>query len=383
VVRGEGETPLAFLAEALKTGRNGDIPFIEGVCCKHKGQILISEPHVENDIDLLPARRLIDTEKYRIGRRNYSFFLTSRGCPFHCAFCGRPTLPFRKRNLESIEQEIEDCLELKIEAIDFEDDMLTLDAGFFGKVMKLFEGRNFTLSAMNGIYTENLTVGILEKMFEAGFRRLNFSLVDISKPLMKEQKRLFPSKFLELIPYLEDSSFLTETHFIIGLPGQTPDEITDTMLFLMGKRCLPGPSLFYLAPNSPLYDDMARDQGDDMFQAMRSSAMFPVNPLLPRETLYTFMKLVRFVNYVKHALDREQGLKRLSDLPILTAAAKDPIANEIVSALVLEKRFKYYDIKEKRLCDEPVNENLVKRFFARARGLPVKGFKTTNTLIVD
>ena len=45
---------------------------------------------------------------------------------------------------------------------------------------------------MNGIYTENLDMATLKKMYEAGFRRLNFSLVDISRPVMERQKRLFP-----------------------------------------------------------------------------------------------------------------------------------------------------------------------------------------------
>ncbi len=383
VIRGEGETPLARLVETLKVGGNDDAASIEGLCYRNENGFHISEPHVEENIDLVPARNLTDPEMYRIGRQNYSFFLTSRGCPFHCAFCGRPTLPFRKRRLESMEKEIQNCLELKIGAIDFEDDMLTLDSRFFGEVMELFERKNLTLSAMNGIYTENLTVQALEKMFKAGFRRLNFSLVDISRPLMKEQKRLFPVNFIELMPYLEDSPFLMETHFIIGLPGQTPDEIVDTILFLMGKRCLPGPSLFYLAPNSPVFDDNAAGLGEDGFRTMRSSAMYPINPLLSRQTLYTFVKLVRFVNYVKHVLDREEGLKKLSDLPGLPVSAKNQIDKEIVDSLVVHKKFTYYDIREKTLHNEPVDENLVRYFFKRAMGLPIRGFKTAHSLIVD
>jgi anaerobic magnesium-protoporphyrin IX monomethyl ester cyclase len=383
VVRGEGETPLLRLIGALKAGRKDNAVSIEGLCCRNGRGLHVSEPYVEKNIDLLPARNLIDPGMYRIGRQNYSFFLTSRGCPFHCAFCGRPTLPFRKRRIESMEKEIHSCLELNIGAIDFEDDMLTLDSRFFGEVLGLFKGKNFTLSAMNGIYTENLTTHTLEKMFEAGFRRLNFSLVDISRPLMKEQKRLFPVNFIELMPYLEDSPFLMETHFIIGLPGQTPDEIIDTILFLMGRRCLPGPSLFYLAPNSPVFDDNATGFDKDAYKTMRSSAMFPINPLLPRSTLYTFMKLVRFINYVKHVLDREPGLEKLSDLAALPVPAGNPIDGEIVSALVTDKKFKYYDVREKAFYDEPVDRSLVNHFFKRARGRTIRGFKASGSAVID
>ncbi|MBA4417191.1 MAG: hypothetical protein C0392_04680 [Syntrophus sp. (in: bacteria)] len=384
VIRGEGETPLFQMVSALITGGidKAKAASIDGLCSKEGDKFIISEAHVEKHIDIIPERRLVDPEAYRIGKRNYSFFLTSRGCPFHCTFCGRPAVPYRRRGLESIEKEIGDCLDLNIKAIDFEDDMLNLNARLFKETMKLFEGKDLTLSAMNGIYSETLDAHTLETMYSAGFRRLNFSLVDISKPLIQRQERLFSRNFLTLIPYLEDSPYLVEAHFIIGLPGQKPEEIIDTLLFLMGKRILPGPSLFYLAPNSPIFNEVVGDDWEGAIKSMRSSAMVPVNPLLPRETLFTFMKLVRFINYVKQIIDREPGLKTLCEVPMAPALENRPIDREILSALISERRFKYYDVKEKRFLKEPLDEGLERLFFRKAEGMTIRGFKTMNSLKV-
>ena len=97
--------------------------------------------------------------------------------------------------------------------------------------------------------------------------------------------------------------FLVEVHFIIGLPGQDPASLLDTMLFLMDKRLLLGPSVFYLSPGSPLQRIARKRRERRPFRSMRSSVMLPFNPMFPRTVTFTFVKLVRFVNYVKQVLD--------------------------------------------------------------------------------
>ena len=174
-----------------------------------------------------------------------------------------------------------------------------------------------------------------------------------------------------------------ETHFIIGLPGQTPDEIMETMIFLMGRRLLPGPSIFYLAPGSPIFKDILGDGWEGSLPLLRSSAMFPVNPLLPIETLYTFMKLTRFINFVKAVVDRAFGPLFLSDLPALPEAARNDVDREIIATLCREKLFTSYDPRSKSLVAEPQDRSLVARFFSRAKGLRIKGFKSANTLTID
>jgi len=385
VVRGEGETPFFRLIEALKIDRRQITAGIEGIATKDKHGYIKSDIHIEADIDLIPDRTFLDPADYRIGKKNYTFFLTSRGCPFHCIFCGRPPFPYRVRSLESIEREIGECLSLGVQSIDFEDDMLTLDRLRFHSILDLFRETGVTLSAMNGIYSDNLDVPTLEHMFASGFRRLNFSLVDASKAITDQQKRHNADNFTNLLPYLENSDFLVETHFIIGLPSQQVEHILDTIIFLMGQRLLLGPSAFYLAPNSEAYSQFMAENEDaaQQFKLMRSSAMVPVNPNLSRDSLYSLMKLVRFVNLVKRLLDGDDAPTRLSDILEMAPIVKNDRDKKILTTLLNEKRLIWFDGSRGDFVPEPHNSDLVKLFFERAKNKIIRGFKTMDQLVVD
>ncbi len=269
-----------------------------------------------------------------------------------------------------------------IEAFDFEDDMLNLDKSFFASVLDLFVDRRCTLSAMNGIYPNTVDVSTLQRMYTAGFRRLNFSLVDVAPSVLGGQNRSAQGSFLRLLPYLDQSPFLVEVHFIIGLPGQHPDRLLDTLLFLMEKRLLLGPSIFYMSPGSAIYERDGKSQ-EIPLQAMRSSFMLPFNPLFPRPVTFTFAKLVRFINYIKGILDRGEGITRLSDLPDAGPNTRDARALPIIARLLKEKAFFCYDGKEEQPRAEPVEPVLVDAFFRKARGRTIRGFKTGNSLTVD
>lgn len=382
VVRGEGETPMLGLIEALVSGRRDRLKDLGGLCFRKGRDFHIAPLSTEEDIDVLPARDLLDPDRYRVGAKRFTFFLTSRGCPRQCYFCGKPPVPYRTRTITSVGEEIGQCKDLGIEAVDFEDDMLTLDRAHFHGILDLFAGKGFTLSAMNGIYSETLDKQTLHLMERAGFRRLNFSLVDINRTVLDHQQRLFPERFLELLPLLEASPFLIETHFIIGLPDQSPQDIVATLVYLAGKRLLPGPSVFYMAPMSPLFQDFTPgdQEGLPSYRMMRSSTMFPVNPRLPRITLYTAMLLTRFINYVKGVLDREETVDDYSGMLSCLCREGRETDSHIIGELIDNNRLLCYDKKTESFSEEPQDRDLVSFFCKTIRGQTIKGFKTSRTM---
>jgi anaerobic magnesium-protoporphyrin IX monomethyl ester cyclase len=383
IIRGEGETPLFQLITQLEKGDQDNIGAIPGVSFRNKAGFHISDISTEENIDLIPDRSFVNYTDYRIGRRPYTFLLTSRGCPFQCAFCGKPPVPYRKRTRTNIEEEIQRCAELGIKAVDFEDDMLNLDIPFFNDILQCFKDTDIVLSAMNGLYAGNLNRETLDNMYDAGFRRLNFSLVDNSEDIHYAQKRAFPAHLAGLLADLEPTPFLVEAHFIIGLPGQRPDDSIDTLIHLMGKRLLPGPSVYYLAPGSPLFNGSCGNDWHKYIKVMRSSALYPSNPLFPRETLFTFMKLTRFINHVKSIIDQNASITLLGDIMNARAISSKPHDLHIFKTLISDKRFVWYDKAKEAYVEEPQDKNLIAHFFEKIRSKPIRGFKTMNTITID
>jgi len=111
--------------------------------------------------------------------------------------------------------------------------------------------------------------------------------------------------------------------------------------------------------------------------------MVPVIPNLPRDSLYTLMKLVRFVNLVKRLLDGPDAPRRLSDILEMPSIAKNDRDKTILATLLNEKRLTWLDRSRGNFVSEPHNSDLVRLFFDRAKNKPIRGFKTMNQLIVD
>ncbi|MDW8001096.1 MAG: radical SAM protein [Deltaproteobacteria bacterium] len=373
VIRGEGETPLFELIGLLQGRKSKDLKDIEGLCFKTKSGIYLSERlNYEKEIDSVPERKLIRRDDYKIGNKAYTFFLTSRGCPNSCAFCSKMALPYRERSLESIEAELDSLKRDGVEWIDFEDDMLISGEERFLKILELFKNRGFFLSAMNGIYFGSITEKIVKKMEEVGFKRLNLSLVDLSPSVLLGQRRRLTGDWEKIFRILESSGLNLEVHFIVGLPNQTVFDVLKTISFLAQRRCLLGPSIYYLFPKSNETRRVLGDKWYEKLHYMRSSVLLPINPFFSRDALFTLLKICRFVNFLKGFVDRCKENITLKDIELPT-----PEDNEIFKWFINKKSFLAFDEKVHRFFEEPQNKEIIEEFFRLMEGQKIKGFKTS------
>jgi radical SAM superfamily enzyme YgiQ (UPF0313 family) len=314
-VLGEGEFRLPLLLKQIEEER-GDVRRIDGIGYRANGEIRVNplKTFVE-DLDRLPhpARELLDPDRYRIRKKRSTMIITSRGCPHGCSYCSTHLImgdSFRMRSPEDILQEMIECQrQYGIEIFDIEDDNFTFNEKRAKRLMSLiietFGEGNLELSAMNGVSFASLDGELLRLMRKAGFKTINLSFVSTdpyTKEKMKRPKTM--TGFDEILAEAERVSLQVIAYAILGMPGQTVEEMVDTLIYLMGRKVLIGPSVYYPTPGTPLFERCKKEGilPPHLFQ-WRSSA-FPIETKeFSRLDLLTLFRLARVINFIKGKMD--------------------------------------------------------------------------------
>jgi len=213
---------------------------------------------------LWPAHHLLRPEAYRIGKKNYISLQSSRGCPHRCSFCNI-SLVFGSRvdyrPVSSVLKEMRwNYLNREVRLFNFEDDNLSYDRNWFEDFLKAVASdevlQGCELTFMNGLSYENLDENLLALMKQAGVRKLDLSWVS-GNPALRERHHRPQKKdeaaFFSLLKAARKKGFFVTVYLILGLPGQTKEEIIETTEKLLESGVLVGPSVFYLTPGSQLH----------------------------------------------------------------------------------------------------------------------------------
>jgi len=313
VLRGEGETSMALLCEALKN--DSDLKQIPGIAFKEKNSIYISDPSWIKDFNSLPipAMDLINHDYYKRKSRYSTIVVSTRGCPMQCSYCSVAAsssyAPFRQRKPEDVIKEIKlQAKDRDIGFIDFEDENLCLDKPWFLSlflgIKQLFMGKYVELRAMNGLFPPAIDEEIVSLMKESGFKTLNLSLGSTSKDQLKKFKRRdVRTSFEKALLLAKKYELECVSYIIAAAPGQTAQSSLEDLLYLAQKRTLAGLSIFYPAPGSLDYQ-LCKDKKilPESFPLMRSTAL-PLNDTTSRIEAVTLLRLSRILNFMKHLID--------------------------------------------------------------------------------
>ena len=313
VLRGEGEASIGLLARAVKTG--GGFATIPGIVFrKENGAIHVDSPACTADPDRLPlpAAHLVKHHFYRRKNKGSAVIVTSRGCPLKCTYCSvgaSSYLPYRRRNVVSVIQEIETAVvRYNVGFIDFEDENLSLDKKWFldllQQIQNRFKGSHLELRAMNGLLPSSLDDETVRAMQIAGFKSLNLSLGSTSPAQTERFNRPDVRESFDHVLDLAQTFGLTAVGYVIvGAPYQSAEESLDDLLFLASRRVLAGISVFYPAPGSRDFD-MCRTLNilPETFTLMRSSVL-PISHTTTRKEALTLLRLGRILNFMKFLRD--------------------------------------------------------------------------------
>lgn len=352
VLRGEGETSLPLLAEALRDRR--PLEAVPGIAFRSPaGGLHVNPPAAVaalNDYPL-PALDLVNRRYYRRRGRGSAVVVASRGCPLRCSYCcvgGAVWRPFRLRPVDQVLTEIETAV-IRHGAgfIDFEDENLSFDRVWFLDLLqgirRRFGERTLELRAMNGLFPPTLDEAVVAAMAAAGFAALNLSLGSTQAEQLRRFRRPdVRAAFDRALELAERQGLAAVAYLIVAAPHQSPEGSVDDLLFLAARRVLAGVSVFYPAPGSADFDLCRQlDLLPSSFGRMRASAL-PVEHTTRRVESATLLRLGRILNFMKYLRDRGLSLPQptLPQTAVLDPGDRVRAGCELLAAFLKDGRIR-------------------------------------------
>jgi len=258
VVRGEPEWTVAELADALASGR--DLTTVRGLSFRDAdGEIVHNADRgFEGDLDELPppARDLVREEEYflPIVNRPYTLVVPSRGCPHHCTYCTAPSYygkRLRQRTPARVVDEIEAIAKRGV-VQDFTmwSDTFTLDRKYVLEMCRELQDRRLGVRWMCNSRVDSIDAEMAAAMKASGCIGISFGIESgVQQILDNVRKGATVEQGRTAVHTVKAAGIQTLGHFILGLPGETPDTIRQTIAY--AKDVDPDWAQFYCATPLP------------------------------------------------------------------------------------------------------------------------------------
>jgi radical SAM superfamily enzyme YgiQ (UPF0313 family) len=235
IVLGEGERTIVELIRVMDNGCNWGA--VKGIAYRHKSEICFTDPRKPiPDLDLLPdpARGLLPLGRYRALGMPISL-TTSRGCPYKCIFCvGRKMVgsKVRYRSPVKVVDEMAFLNTLNFHQINIADDLFTANQKHCLAVCNEIIGRGLKLTWTSFARVDTVSEELLKKMKAAGCSAVSFGVESANPAILKAIKKGITRDQVEAaVKMCRSAGVVPYASFILGLPGETPQTIRETMDF--------------------------------------------------------------------------------------------------------------------------------------------------------
>jgi radical SAM superfamily enzyme YgiQ (UPF0313 family) len=364
-ITGESEVSVPLFLEIFKSNSK-NFSAVPNLYYKSGGKIF-APSHVKwtkpQDISFVFKKTFETTDRI--------FFTTalSRGCPKSCRFCsnflshGRT---FRTIPLEVVKDQLARIDQRTVKSdkkiwINFEDDNLLCDPGYFFSVLKAFRSvfPNADFLSENGIDYMLIHPKLITMLIEHGMKQFNISMATIDPiSLSYENRNASLSKYEKIMSILIKHGIPSVTYFICGLKHDTKDALVSTLVYLAGVAQRIGISFFYPVPGIQDFSDRSLFDGKPSYLCAGSSAYAWNQSLNTREMLTAF-RLSRLIN-------------------LMHAKIKSPEDEALIKKIFREQKL-YTRIKNGSRSNEMavgnMDEDMVKMFIAKILNMSAKNIK--------
>ncbi len=244
-VTGEGEIALVDLLHAFEGSAN--FSEVRSLAWKNNNKIVInSRANLIPELDALPVpdRSLIDRSLYY-----GDVIMTSRGCPFDCAYCASRNIWGKKARLRSVDSIVEELKDIRRRAeeslVEPEGNVNDADSIPGRWVVKILDDtfaviKSRTMDLLDaiidnglncfeftgGVRADSLDKTLVRKMREANFKRVTLGVESGSPKILKlARKGETNDHVIKAVRMLRKEGIKSHTFFMIGFPEETQEDI--------------------------------------------------------------------------------------------------------------------------------------------------------------
>ena len=269
VVRGEAEQAVIGLADYMNKKRG--LEEIAGITFRDKKRV-ISTPDAPlmSNIDALPipdrdltgAEYASDIFGVRVATRRFTSVISSRGCPFRCAFCGCRKFArgvWRPRTVENIMKELLLLYSKGFRQFLFVDDNFTLNLRRVQKLCHEIRREKLDIEWFCDSRVDNCQLEVFRDMVKAGCRLLYFGVESGNQRILNYfNKGITPDQTRKAVESARKAGIdVIVGSFIVGSPDETRKEIETTLKFAYELDIdVPQLNLLSAFPGTDVWNDM-------------------------------------------------------------------------------------------------------------------------------
>ncbi len=243
IVRGEGEETTKELARAIQ--KKSSLKKVRGITFREKGKVIATPDRslIEN-VDALPIpdRTLLKAEYHStlvgaIGApKKFTTLLSSRGCPYHCRFCGCQKIvhgTWRPRSVEKTFEEIQLLVSEGYRQFLFVDDSLTINQKRIIKLCQKIAKERLDVEWICEGRVNHASYELMRSMVKAGCRIIYFGIESANQRILDYyQKQITPQQSRTAVKTARKAGMdIIVGSFIVGAPTETRQEIENTLKF--------------------------------------------------------------------------------------------------------------------------------------------------------
>lgn len=274
IVVGEGEYAFTDLVKCIEKGEDftnilgvytseSIKPFMDAKAPRDRRflQSVMVPPAYVDDLDDLPFpnRNHIRHTSYHstVGvSGNLATIITTRGCPYLCTFCDVPYKKYRQRDVDSVLDEVQQCLDMGYDEFHFYDDLFNVNPNKVIEFCDAIERRSMKFAwdfrgRVNAVTQESLI-----RAKKAGLRQISFGVeTGTDEGLAYLKKGTNIEQVQNAFRWCRELGIRTVADYILGFPFEkSPADVRKNIDFLIDLD--PDFALFsvlQLLPNTGLY----------------------------------------------------------------------------------------------------------------------------------